>query len=578
MRVGIPKRGFTISIWSSVIDMPANSSHPPFWLADAFIAHPIAFLSFVAGILWIGWRTYWDFRRMEAARLYLQAHEGEFESLAAGSLEKLQRKEPELGQRHPIVMSFYHYLGAFSRAAEARSLSSFSVENNLGGVRRAGAAVSGWRRPLAGMMLLLGLVVTLINLQSSVGSLGKSFQDFGVGGNIAQQHRADRPLNGTEIEKDGGATDGVAGSQSLHRRADDVRNGMAAVATSASQAFFFGLGFILIALTSMAGASFLESRARMLTTSIQEFADKLYQTMLPMQSANLDMASRALADASKGLERVVSRLGNVATEIANLGPMVQAMSSASDAIKSAMDQLPAHLKSSMSTVSEDLVQGVTNTLKQTNDGIKQILAIYSQQQINIGHVRDHTATIANVSKQIDESLEPLADLPGILTQLQSVIVQNGQAQEKLEKTVERTNQVVQEFPVEELRRALEQEVKTQASFEELSASIRMLMRELQEAAAEHKTIAPQSMRAIETASQQVLHLSRVLQTFERTSALGVKGAYLAPLAEDTLRRLHDLESTPDLSRIRQGLRELRSQILSARDQALAQAAAVGGQV
>jgi len=557
--------------------MYANSS---FFFLNPFLGlfaqHPYFFLFCVAVMVVIISLSVRDWRRLSAAHRYLVAHDEDLKRIIEGTSNSFQRKELYLRSADPVSLGLYHYFGAFSRAADVRSLASFSVENNLGGVRRAAASASGWRRPLAGLMLLFGLVVTLINLQSSVGSLSRGLQNFGVDGHIRATQKPDGALTGTEIEKQHNREAAGGSSQSMQQKADEVRNGMAAVANSASNAFAFGLGFISIALVSMSCASFIEGRARSVVKEIQYFADQAYQVVLPRQSASIDRASLELAQAATGLNSVVSRLGNVATEIANLGPLVAAMSSAAEAIKGAMAQLPTDLQTSMSSISSELVQGMTNTLGGTNDGIKQILQIYGQQQVNIEQVRQHTAAVSEANKQISVSVGQLTTLPDNLAKLQNVIEQNAKGQTTLVKAVERTNQIVQDFPVDELRLALEQEVKTQATFEETSNSIRVLMHDLQVLAAEQKTMAPQIREAIDAASQQVLHMSRVLESFENTSALGLKGAYLAPLAEDTLRKLRELESTSDLRELRQGVVLLRRQIQAARDHALAQAASVGG--
>jgi methyl-accepting chemotaxis protein len=230
----------------------------------------------------------------------------------------------------------------------------------------------------------------------------------------------------------------------------------------------------------------------------------------------------------------------------------------------------------MSNISDELVQGMTRSLDETNEGVKKVLEIYGTQQLNMDKVRQHMESVAESSKRMAASVDRLGTLPEDVRRLQASIETNVQAQDRLGAVVDRTNTAIQNLPVNELRQALEQEVKTQVNLVETATGIRNTMKQLQAAISQHAEIEPKLVQAVLEANHRVTEIARVLESFQTTSAMGVKGAYLLPIAEDTLRKLREIESSSDIGEVHRSVALLRKQIQVAKDQALAQAAAVTG--
>lgn len=278
-------------------------------------------------------------------------------------------------------------------AIETRTLQYFDLGQNLTPIHRAVGSVSGFLRPAAGWCLLLGLTITLFNLQGAVGELSKAFSN----------------LSGVEHANSANVADGGV---STSNREQNVTDRMAGMADMASRAFRMSLAFICIALLCGVSSAFLERSGRKAALEFEEWAVTFYQSSLPGQLPITEgTVAHLLAESMKNMTDVIEELRTASGAFANLQPLVSAMSGATIAIETAMRQLPEDVRSSMSSITSEMVTQLNETLGESTEYTKKILAIYAEQELRVKSLHTVVTTTHTALVEIRNSHKLLETLP-----------------------------------------------------------------------------------------------------------------------------------------------------------------------
>jgi ABC-type multidrug transport system fused ATPase/permease subunit len=237
------------------------------------------------------------------------------------------------------------------RAVQTRTLQYFDIEQGMRPVQRAFVRASGLLRPFAGWMLLVGIVVTLANLQGAVGSLSGAFRDIS---------RVTAPGAPTSAQ--------MSAPVPARERERNVTEGMANMALSASQAFRTSLAFIFLALVCMVASASLDRRGRQIFARYEGWAVEVYGSFLPSHlPVTQGNVAQMLTDTVTGMSEVVEELRTAASAFNRLEPLISSMSRANDSIQQAMQKLPEDLRSSMSNVTSEMISELSGTLGESTD-------------------------------------------------------------------------------------------------------------------------------------------------------------------------------------------------------------------
>lgn len=297
-------------------------------------------------------------------------------------------------RQNPLLQALQRTERALRQALDTRTLLYFDLPGTLRPAERSFARSAGWLRPFAGWMLLVGIVVTLFNLQGSIGNLSTAFQQLSP----PATHSAS-----------------IAPPQDRERR---VTEGMQHMASNAAQAFLSSLTFVLLALACMIASALLERQSRLLLGRYEAWATDLVGYHLPQ---HLPLADGSVADKLNqtviGMGDVVEQLRESASALGNLAPLLTSMRDVNDSIQQTMEQLPQDLRSSMSSVTSEMVKELSGTLSESTEYTKKILAIYGEQELR---VRSLNAVLKEQDKALVELRGAHAKLSVLPEQVQQL--------------------------------------------------------------------------------------------------------------------------------------------------------------
>jgi len=172
------------------------------------------------------------------------------------------------------------------------------------------------------------------------------------------------------------------------------------------------LAFISIALFCGISSTFLEKSGRRAAFEFEQWAVIFYQNNLPGQLPVTEgKVAQLLADSMAGMSDVIEELRAASGAFANLQPLVTSMSRATDSIEAAMRQLPEDLRSSMSSVTSDMVSQLNDTLGESAEYTKKILAIYAEQELRVKGLHSIVNSTQSALAEIKETHKTLENLP-----------------------------------------------------------------------------------------------------------------------------------------------------------------------
>src|ERR1700733_3094694 len=159
---------------------------------------------------------------------------------------------------------------------------------------------------------------------------------------------------------------------------------MAGVADTASQAFRISLAFIFVSLICGVTSTLLEKRGRKAAFEFEQWSVIFYQNSLPGQLPVTEgKVAQQLVAAMEGMGEVIEELRSASGAFASLHPLVTSMSRVTETIETAMRQLPEDLRSSMSSVTTEMITKLNDTLGESAEYTKKILAIYAEQELRV---------------------------------------------------------------------------------------------------------------------------------------------------------------------------------------------------
>ena len=339
----------------------------------------------------------------------------------------------------PVSRALTLYGNAFVESRRARWLPQFSVDQHLANVRATPSATVLPLKAVAGVMILCGLLFTLLQLQGAVTNLGTAFDSLATGQEV---HTSEDTLpQGT----------GVDDQQQFV-----IKSTMAKVAGAAGSAFRVSLIFIFLAAVLLAMSIVLQFSASRVVQRYSSWAYGAYNSALPMQLpvSQTDAAAR-LADSLKALDKLVVAFDGVATKLNTLDHFSSTMEEARKAIVEAMEKLPDHIRSSVSSLSTDVVAGLSRNMEESTLATKQILAIYGEQEFRIQEVAEHVAAVRGFTERSTVAFEPLKQLPAQLNTLITTLQQNEKVAVRIDHAVSTLAKNVEDLPISQLRTALE---------------------------------------------------------------------------------------------------------------------------
>src|SRR5256885_390506 len=126
----------------------------------------LAFYAFIYSLLRL--------QNVRAANNFVREHQTRWES----SPENFTFPEPSNNDGSLMLKEMARFDQSLNFAIQSRTLQYFDLGQNLTPVHRAVVTVGGFLRPAAGWCLLLGLMITLFNLQGAVGDLSRAFSSI----------------------------------------------------------------------------------------------------------------------------------------------------------------------------------------------------------------------------------------------------------------------------------------------------------------------------------------------------------------------------------------------------------------
>ena len=326
----------------------------------------------------------------------------------------------------PFCKTLSRYLDAFSQAVQRKAVLTFDVDRQLEDLRRAADSISVSVRARAGVLILCGLIVTLVKLQSAVGGLKSTFSNL-----AAQQSDA-----GTTVDT-----------------AAQVVNGMSTVATAAREAFLISFCAISFAAVLLLLALLLHSKASHLVSRFSEWVYDCYREELKKvpEQVPLNVVAAEFKATAQALERLTNSFGEMTNSFGALQGFADSTERSRNAIVEAMQKLPSHIQESVGTLSGQFVSSVTDGLRNANEHTNQILLIYGQQQQRIEKIQAEVVAIRNFTSQVTESVAKLHRMPEHVAALAAGVELQSSSLKSFESTVAELAIRVEDLPVSGLR-------------------------------------------------------------------------------------------------------------------------------
>jgi hypothetical protein len=292
------------------------------------------------------------------------------------------------------------FLGLCSRAVEKEMIGAVSVD-------RASAPLISYFRTLvntprswAGVLILCGLLVTLLNLQGSVGTLGASFQS----------------LSTTQTEL------------SQRAAADSVRQiqtAMGDIASRAHDAFLQSFRVIALATLLLALTLVIANRAQRVSRTFATWANSAHLRALvnrpPVQETQVEKLNELiskLADVATGFES----LSPAMTSVGDLGAKLDA---SSQIVAEAVQKLPDTINASVGQLSVEVTRDISAHLNHQIEHLKKILAIYGDQELRVKKIQEYLDKTGDAMEAALKSLRNLSSLPGKIDALTDAVQKFG---------------------------------------------------------------------------------------------------------------------------------------------------------
>jgi outer membrane murein-binding lipoprotein Lpp len=289
------------------------------------------------------------------------------------------------------------FVAGFRRADANRSLSQFDVEKQMTPFILRLRTVGGSTRGIAGLLILVALVTTLLNLHSAVAGLGQTFHD------LADHSRAQVQPNPADV-------------------VDSVQRTMGNVADTAATAFFLSGLSVLFAVVLLFAALGVQRQAQLVLRHFAKWSYGVYCARIAETSTGSEAEQRAdFSDAIAQFRTLVESFGTFASELSNLGDFRNELSSAVSTISTAVDRLPAAIQANMTTLSSQVTREIAEDLKHQYEILKKLLAAYGDLGLNMKAIENFTAKLVQHHAEVSVAIANLGALPKDARKLATVI-------------------------------------------------------------------------------------------------------------------------------------------------------------
>jgi hypothetical protein len=286
------------------------------------------------------------------------------------------------------------FINAFRTADANNAISQFDVEKQLTPTALRLRSMGQSTRSVAGLLILVALVITLLNLQGAVSSLGVAFRRL---------PDPAKPETQTSTE--------VVSS---------VQNAMGGVADTASSAFLASGATIGSALILLVCALGLQRQAAQDMRRLIGWGHSAYAARLADSAKRTPAEQRVeFSDAIKSFSALVDSFGTLSTELATLGEFRTELATAVVAISTAVDKLPATIQANISSLSSQVTREIAEDLKRQYEILSRLLAAYGDLGLNVKTIEKFTTEVIKQHTDASQALVSLAGLPAHMQRLTS---------------------------------------------------------------------------------------------------------------------------------------------------------------
>jgi phosphate uptake regulator len=362
---------------------------------------------------------------------------GEAQSLRRG-VSQLERGVPPK-EAFPGELSLQHRAAAIAQRAQNPVLvAQVHPERELSTISAELYSRLARPRALAGLLIILGLLITLTNLKSAVDEMKMTLAP------AAESQTISAPLSKAPTPA------GIPAPEA------QVRKGISGIATAAGTAFGYstlaiGLAALILFISIIAQrgtASALASFATWLSDTHDDLLEK--QAELPQDTAaKLAFAAESLARVAKTFEETNAALSELKTFSGKLD-------SAAQEISGAVASLPTQIDNSMTKISGDVAQGIRSGLEHQGVYLNSLVAIYSDHATTVQKTIEFISRVSDATKEASEALVHLRSLPEDIRSVVQASTQTKVAAEELTVAVQSLDRKVDALPAGELASAATQ--------------------------------------------------------------------------------------------------------------------------
>jgi predicted nucleic acid-binding Zn-ribbon protein len=287
---------------------------------------------------------------------------------------------------------------ALRKADENNRLEQFDVERQITPLALRLRSLGGSARGAAGLLILVALVSTLLNLQVAVSDLGQTFRELAIHAK-ADNAQPDRP-------------DVV----------DTVQRAMGKVADTAGTAFLLSGVSVACAVIVMLAALGVQREAQLVLRSFIAWAQNgLYERVA--EKAKADEGGKLVDFSGVVIEFqfLIKSFGNLSTELSNLGEFRTELNNAVSAISSAVEKLPAAIQANMTTLSSKVTSEIAADLNRQYTILDRLLAAYGDLGLKIKHLQDFTDKVTQQHGEASAALVKLGTLPADTRKLSTTV-------------------------------------------------------------------------------------------------------------------------------------------------------------
>jgi hypothetical protein len=400
---------------------------------------------------------------------------------------------------------------AVRKAQQPQFAMRFQLDREVGAVTDELAARLSRPRALSGLLIILGLLITLTNLRNAVAEMKSALEPPAQG--AADVPGANRAANPSPTPPAVSAE-------------DKVRQGIGGVAAAAGGAFLYsafaigGAAFILF-------LSVLAQRSA--ASAINAFSTWLLDQNEKVISAQADQppdTAGKLALAAETLARVAVTFENTNTALADLKLFGEKLENAAQEISKAVANLPTQIDASMTKISGDVAQGIRSGLEHQGEYLKALVAIYSDHALAVKSTIDLIVRVTAANESASASLLRLQNLPEEIRGVATSVSATQAATQELTTTVKSLERRVEALPAEDLSAAANRISDAAVNLSKAESEVAGMASRL--GALVQSATADAARRMLETMGQHIEKLGAALQAVkldlttdaaERTTAL-----------------------------------------------------------